>query len=1287
LLASVVLPALAQTATAPAPAGPDGRLFHAPLDTGYGADQAGGIAEPLFVDQVALTPDGAQGGAVRASDAQILAWAAPGNLYAQRGTLSFFWRSHQPIGQRQFVIFRVGYPDHTSWDMTFLRLDWNGHGFDAFVTDASLARVRVSFDAPAPDADAWTHFAVAWDETKGLTLYVNGKPAAKTAQTAVLDNGLFGFGPHSRIIAGYQVQSAYDYQRGGDVDEVSTFDHMLGDAEVAALAAHQQPTGQAMAARDLADPATQAEWRMRYGFNRASDPPPYLSAPSTSIRVVRPTEARDIRALFSKGTDGIRESTWPGVYNRSRLPGRHDYFVLPDWNVYEAGGKALTLSLPDQPWNRIEIQGAADGTLTAIANGSETSIGDRPRGQERTTLQLDGEHVGGAVRFDNRVQETPIREIGVYDVRPGEAPAGSASLEYVVTPSAATIMPTLNELNTYIAGRFVPDERSTVVALPGGAPRTQRAAVTGPSMPLVHVLIPADFRSVEPGGPPARFDYGWANMRDGLDGFELRIPALDATPTAGGLIPLNIRIKDPIWPDRDLLDVNVSVRPGEARTLWLDTRDRMLPNDRSLYLTLASASPDFNARSLNGMKVRLVFKPREQAMAEHVADREEQVKANLAWFVEEQPNNRLLPVYERFDRDVTDLLRVDPDNVTARIYWNEQNDGQPYPAFAQSQPAPGVPLWAHRQIEDLRLVEQFVNWWIDHRQIPAGQEGSGELGGGLSDDSDLLHQWTPLYLMGSEPEKVRASQAAALEAIYRSGMITDGLNTIRADELHSYEEGINTVAQYGQMNRGSPRAIERLMATARRYPEMTAVNPAGHRHFLSNSFSTHDFSSEGPWGRQRGNNFLMFHPGILLVEWNGSPRTRDIILQTLDGFLAHGKPAAGQNGGGTGVVLDSPIDWRTDQAFTVTGPGGNTTGGGLTGATTSFWAAWSWTHDDKYLGPLLANGPGGINGLGPDVMSDLGKREVWGPMFVAATRGGDSYRLSNTGGQGSPLGMARFGAWQTTGDKTYLEALYAAEIQSGTQRMGMMTTGELWTDRVQMPSEMLQRSRLGGVGSRRGQTFPGNVVSWRFAGSQTSTAGADSVAILLPEATPDHFRVIAFNVTDQPVEATLIGAGVTPGRWALSQGVDADNDDRADAPATSILAFEPGAEVPLTLPPKQAVVLDMRMTQAGTPMAQRPDVGLDPEDVAVSGRTARVTIHGLGGVASPAGEALIEDASGAVVARAPFGALAAPDDLLPKTETVRVALPRGSTSGLRVRLVLSGEPVEISRSNNTVILP
>src|SRR5690606_16118022 len=107
------------------------------------------------------------------------------------------------------------------------------------------------------------------------------------------------------------------------------------------------------------------------------------------------------------------------------------------------------------------------------------------------------------------------------------------------------------------------------------------------------------------------------------------LPALRVKPTHGDYIPLNIRVKDPLWPDRDLIDVNVSVKPGEARTLWLDTRDRVLPADRSLYITLAGAAQDFGPQALDGTRIRLVFKDRADAAKEHVADRFEQVRDNL----------------------------------------------------------------------------------------------------------------------------------------------------------------------------------------------------------------------------------------------------------------------------------------------------------------------------------------------------------------------------------------------------------------------------------------------------------------------------------------------------------------------------------------------------------------------------------------------------------------------------------------------------------------------------------
>ncbi|MFX7977138.1 hypothetical protein ABTK65_20050, partial [Acinetobacter baumannii] len=86
------------------------------------------------------------------------------------------------------------------------------------------------------------------------------------------------------------------------------------------------------------------------------------------------------------------------------------------------------------------------------------------------------------------------------------------------------------------------------------------------------------------------------------------------------------------------------------------------------------------------------------------------------------------------------------------------------PAVPQPTPPPGVPLWAFRQLEDLKLVRQFVTWWIDHRQVPYG-----DFGGGISDDTDLTQQWPGLALMGVEPDKINASLRALADAAYKNG--------------------------------------------------------------------------------------------------------------------------------------------------------------------------------------------------------------------------------------------------------------------------------------------------------------------------------------------------------------------------------------------------------------------------------------------------------------------------------------------------------------------------------------
>src|SRR5215831_3999593 len=190
-----------------------GLLFYLSGDQGFKADSAaGGNPDPNYLYDVKILPGGAKGSYLQCGNNQLLSYWAPGNIYAQRGTLAFYWRSRDPVDETEFPVFRVGYGDHSSWDMVWLRVDYNGHGFDAFVTDVNLGRTRVSYTMPNfPKPTTWVHLALAWDENIGIRFYVNGKLAGTKPATGPFDAALDQFGPHSRIIAPTGVESTYNY--------------------------------------------------------------------------------------------------------------------------------------------------------------------------------------------------------------------------------------------------------------------------------------------------------------------------------------------------------------------------------------------------------------------------------------------------------------------------------------------------------------------------------------------------------------------------------------------------------------------------------------------------------------------------------------------------------------------------------------------------------------------------------------------------------------------------------------------------------------------------------------------------------------------------------------------------------------------------------------------------------------------------------------------------------------------------------------------------------------------
>ena len=1246
--ALIALVAALSSPPAGAATGHDGLIFRVSADRGFAADHAGGDPLPNLQSKVALVPDGKSGSAIRWQDDGVVSWNAPGNIYGRRGTLSFFWRAREPVGVAPFVIFRVGFADHTSWDMAFLRIDWNGHGFDAFVTDTNLARVRVSFKLDTPPApDAWHHIAFAWDETVGVRLYVDGKEVARKDQAADLDTGLDQFGLAGRVISPHQVQSRYSFMRGSDLDEIRIYDRMLAQADVAALANLAEPAAP-VAPRESAE---RQAWLHRYGWDRM--PPPVLDAPSTRIRKVEFADARDLKEEMRKGIDGIAETTWPGVYNRSRLPGRDDYFELPDWNVYVEGGKAYDLTIPaGERFNRIELRGAAYGALSYSAEGKPYSLlSKRPQDIVRSVDQF-ATKTGGAIRFTNVAQETPIQEIWAYDVSAGTEPAGTFKLDYTVHADAAPSRPQLAGLVRFIDGRYPPEERVTVLATPssGGkaaagaadAASTSKRVARADEAPIVHILIPSGFGDVNAAEPPARaWNYGWENVHDGLDGVAIDIPALDVTPGKDGLIPLDIRVKDPIWPQRDMIDVQVSVRPHEARTLWLDLRDRILTVD-PLYLSIASAAPDFGARSIDGMKIRLVFKDREAAKAEHVADRFNQVKDNWGFLVEEHTASKREALYSRLYADISDLLRVDPDNLQGRLYWQDISyDAQSAPVMPSPEPTPGVPLWAFRQLEDLKLVKQFVNWWIDERQVPFG-----DFGGGISDDVDLTEQWPGLALMGVEPDKINASLKALSDAVYKNGMRTNGLGTITTDELHAYEEGLNSDAERLYLNWGEPKSIERLMATVKALTKIVTVNPAGHMHFSSNWYGGRTVYREGPWEWQKPYSFTVMHAPILMGVYNGNPIARGLVTGVIDGWMAHGKQAPDGH-----WLYPNEINWRTDAERVGDG-------GGITTPLQSAWAAYRFTGDAKYLRPV----EGRLATSGANALAEINENEA----ALAAAEPALGKLVAAKPAKGE---FGQYSAWNATGDTAPLETLHGAAIQDKLRHMYMYTEGHWWSDRVDQPNEILQRERLGGIALRRNQTYPGNTVSWRF----DAPGAAEQVAILLPGATRDHFKVIAYNSSDRPQTATMTTWNVTGGRWRMTDA----------AGASSELPLERSASTRVTFPPHATTTLEFALVAAGQPTEQRPDLGIGADDLKLSGRTLRLTVHSLGSFDAPAGLASVEDAAGRPLATAPIPPITAPRDLVPHTATVTLKVPAGAA---RVAVKLAGETPEITRLNNVVAL-
>ena len=364
--------------------------------------------------------------------------------------------------------------------------------------------------------------------------------------------------------------------------------------------------------------------------------------------------------------------------------------------------------------------------------------------------------------------------------------------------------------------------------------------------------------------------------------------------------------------------------------------------------------------------------------------------------------------------------------------------------------------------------------------------------------------------------------------------------------------------------------------------------------------------------------------------------TRKMILELADGFMAHYKP--GQDGKPS---LHTEVNFKSDEDKP-------------TGMRPWFilWAAYRWTGDPKYVKPFVDAPLESLALINNDALDMLNLRKTaTAPLMLAAKD-----RTVSTK-QRWQL------AWQANGDTSYLNKVYASQIETAHNREFINTQGSLWIDRVYFNNGELQRSRLGGVALMRNYCYPGNAVSWRFE----KPANDQSVAILVPEATPDHVNIIAYNLDSVPVKAQMTGWEIDPGQWTISQGTVQGSGDAM-----------PAADSQLHNSNTQTVAFE-RSKRCGVYVCAAHDHGdrSESEDkrraVLVAARPRHrsrrcegrrqkmtVTVHSVGAVDAPVSKVVVhgqrwqDDCDGHVPA------LKAPVDLTPKTAQVSIAIPAGA---------------------------
>lgn len=247
----------------------------------------------------------------------------------------------------------------------------------------------------------------------------------------------------------------------------------------------------------------------------------------------------------------------------------------------------------------------------------------------------------------------------------------------------------------------------------------------------------------------------------------------------------------------------------------------------------------------------------------------------------------LREMYESLD----ELKRLYPGNPLVKTYydWIYFKEGTIlFPKNMAVRPlktADGkdAPDWAVAIRNGLKDLLSISKWWLDNRQMK-----NGEFGGMVNDDSCLLQQFYGISLISDGETGQRIKKACRmLNELAQKYNLQDGINKLRTDPLHGYEEGINMASIMPLLFYGDPVDFERLMLTTRSIRKLT-FEKDGRRYFKKYFYNVKNLKSDEV-DFQRRNNFLLLQPASMIAWYNQNHEAADFINSVIKGLIAYGK--------------------------------------------------------------------------------------------------------------------------------------------------------------------------------------------------------------------------------------------------------------------------------------------------------------------------------------------------------------------------------------------------------------